>query len=323
MVSLKHALAAAAAFAALAPVHAQEGGPPGSGNPFPDDYGEVETIIVIGTNRFRCPDGTKVAAVSHCPAYVSFSNNYLFAYFDPLTNMIWQMPAEEAPTCGATVDANCECGAGKVKVYDEDADAFHCYVEPPPAGCPKWDQTFDFDPSVWACVTRPFDDDAEDAAKRVRNCIGGVVGRNWNRIGSVLGYDSLPTGTLGRINGCNMVGGVPSVRAVELDRDQITQHANRQGDSPWQWMIDVVTHESIHVDDIFRHNVCEVLLDDDYIGELENGGYYPANDLDTANELHVQARTNAEYLANLGVPGPDDEQYDSAKHGTLSCPLEL
>ena len=86
-------------------------------------------------------------------------------------------------------------------------------------------------------------------------------------------------------------------------------------------MIDGVTHESIHMDDIFRHNVCE--LDDDYLDERENGGHYPANDLDTADELHVQARTNDEHLSNLGVHGPDDPDYDGATDGTLPCPLEL
>ena len=225
-------------------------------------------------------------------------------------------------TDGVTVDCRC-LGSTPLKVYDAESGTFHCRSKPPTEPCPKWDHAFSYDPGKWKCETRPFDADATDAAKRVKNCIGGVVGRNWNRISSVVRYASLPSGKLGRVNGCSMVGGVPSVLAVELDRNQIVGFANGRGDSPWQWMIDVVTHESIHVDDMFRHNVCDVLLDDDFIGELEDGGYYPANDLETADELYVQARTNAEYFSNLGVRGPDDANYVRARDGTLSCPLEL
>ena len=142
------------------------------------------------------------------------------------------------PTCGATVDANCECSAGKVKVYDEDADAFHCYVEPPPAGCPKWDQTFDFDPNVWACVTRPLDDDPVHAAERLKNCMGpGVVADNWNRIEDLLVYDTkLPRDVLGQAK-CDMVEdeegtAVPVPSSVRINPDEIKRLAKDRESLP-------------------------------------------------------------------------------------------
>ena len=228
---LKHSLAALVV--AAAPMsHAQEGGPPGSGIPG-EMGGEVETIIVIGS-MFRCPDGTMVGDITACPAYVSLPNSYFFSTWDPISRMIREFH-QSAQTCGATVDASCECGSGKVKVYDEAANTFHCYDEPPPNGCPKWDQTFDFDLSVWSCVTRPFDDDPADAAQRLKDCMKpGVVTKHWGRLETLLEYDNSLAGA-GQAK-CSMVNGSPVPSAVKINADGIASQARRLGHSPWQWL---------------------------------------------------------------------------------------
>ncbi len=78
----------------------------------------------------------------------------------------------EVQTCSGTdnVGATCRCGAKTPqKVYDQGNGKFYCRTSPPKKPCAGWDQTFDFDPNVWACATKELDDDPKKLAERVKN----------------------------------------------------------------------------------------------------------------------------------------------------------
>ena len=146
--------------------------------------------------------------VNQCPGFISSWLDRVFvANWDPVSRMISDFH-RAAQTCGIPADANCRCEAGKVKVYDDDDDTFHCKTEPPAAGCPKWDQTFDFDPNVWACV-------------------GGVVSRNWSAISQVT-YAAL-TGSWGDVSCAS------SPYNVRLNSQLFLSAASSTGNSPWQY----------------------------------------------------------------------------------------
>ena len=309
---LKYSLAAAAAVAALMP-QAQEGGPPSSEDPgYGRDEDEVETIIVIG-NRYRCPNGTLVYHVVNCPSFVSFSINYNLAQYDPVSHMIRQTQST-AQTCGAPVDANCECGDGKVKVYDESADEFHCYTEPPADGCPKWDQTFDFDLNVWACVTGPFDDSAVDAAERIKNCVGGVVSANWSRLSTLLRWGS--AGGNWGVVGCSG----NEVTYVELNRQLYESRAAPGHSSPWQYMAHTLIHEALHVEDIGKSKTCQPWTDETMQNLITANGGWPHTEV--GYEAYTHQRTLDEYRTQLGVESPHDPfNYDPAVHGKVPCLL--
>ena len=307
---LKYSLAAAAAVAALVP-QAQQGGPPGSEDPgYGRDEDEVETIIVIG-NRYRCPNGTLVRHVVNCPSFVSFSIDYNLAPYDPATHMIRQAQGT-AHTCGSTVDANCECGTGKVKVYDEDADAFHCYAEPPAAGCPQWDQTFDFDLGVWACVTRPLDADPEKMAERVKNCGAPTVNSYWHHSPLSVEYGSLPAGHPAAA-GCGPPGNNPPTDIrIRYDRNQLAG-----GSMAWHWAAISTIHEFVHVSDYVRYNSCAPWLTRQGKADLEKAEYEA-----TQQGMHswVYQRAHIEFYNTFGVMAPSDPDYRAADHNKpLSC----
>ena len=252
-------------------------------------------------------------------AHVSLPNTYFFqATWDPVGQMIRDFH-KDVQTCGDTVDANCKCGSEKVKVYDKDNDAFHCYDEPPADGCPKWDQTFDFDLSVWACVTRPFDDDPVEAAKRLKNCMGpGVVGNHWSLLEDLLEYDStIPAGGQAP---CSMVGGNPVPSAVMINPDEIIREARRIGASPWQVLADVLIHESYHLEDYFKYDYCwRMWTRFGYAMDLRKGNYTVD---EPGMEDYTNDRTFKEYRSQFGVRAAHDPNYRAATDGDLSsCPL--
>ena len=119
-VRFKYSLAVAAAIAAHAALP-QQGGPPGSedlGYGEDEDEANVEVVIAIG-DRYRCPDGTIVNDVVNCPEFIVFSINYSVVTYNPRSHIVPPPPESSAPICGDTVDNGCDCGTGKVKVYDE------------------------------------------------------------------------------------------------------------------------------------------------------------------------------------------------------------
>ena len=309
-------LASAAALAALQAA-AQEGGPPGSEAPG-EMGGEVETIIVVGT-MFRCPDGTMVGDIMACPAYVSFSNSFFIANWDPVSRMIRDFHSA-AQTCGSTVDANCVCGAGKVKVYDDGNDTFHCKTEPPAAGCPKWDQTFDFDPNVWACATRPLDAVAEDAAKRIKACFGtgSTIHKFWSNVqrfeyGSCQGRPQ----ALACVVSCGSGGATNTVRfnRASIASARYDNNGNRIDATEWQWFAEALNHEFRHV----YHNVtygCQPWNN----GNFWTGESVPSWVSRTASgeEIVTQVRSVEEYEMELGVKSPFDVAYKPNLHKQLT-----
>ena len=307
---LKYYLAAAAAVAALMP-QAQEGGPPGSEAPA-EMGGEVETIIVIGT-MYRCPDGTMVGDVTACPAYVSFSNSFLFGFYDPVQHIIRQGFTASTQTCGATVDANCDCGAGKVKVYDKSNDEFHCYNEPPP-GCANWDDMFDFDLNVWACTARPLDASAQAAVDRLKGCFGSGSTVQ-NHLGDVLRfeYGSCPAPSPGCIKSCTAGSSV-----VTFDRNNITNLAGPDT-TVWQWFAETMNHELRHV----YHNAtygCGPWNNPNFWTGEQVPSFVPRNSI--GEEQWTGFKAVVEYESELGVKSPYDSQYDPSKHKQLkNCRL--
>ena len=308
---LKYSLAVAAALTALA-AQAQEGGPPGSEAPA-EMGGEVETVIVIGT-MFRCPDGTMVGDITACRAYASFPNSYFFrATLDTISHMIRDFH-KNAPTCGGTVDANCKCGSKKVKVYDDENDKFHCYDEPP-AGCPKWDDMFDFDLNVWACRARPLDATATAAADRIKGCFGsGSTVQDY--LGKVMAiqWGSCPGGYPGCV-ACTAVGNF-----VYIDKGKLNAKANADA-TVWQWFAEVLNHELRHVHHNTTYgNPCSPWDNRDFWTGEKVPAFVPRNA--TGEEFHTRMAAAIEYFEELGVRSPYDADYDASKHKQLkTCRL--
>ena len=97
----------------------------------------IEVVVVTGLpSGVLCPNGLRAASKSHCPGYSLWRNSHTTLTYDSRTHQV--SSSDSAAPCGSTVDAGCACGAGKVKVFDEDNDTFHCKPAPPDAGCPEW-----------------------------------------------------------------------------------------------------------------------------------------------------------------------------------------
>ena len=283
--------------------------------------GKVETVIVIG-ETYRCPDGTMVGDVTACPAYVSFRNSFLLGVYDQVEHIIRREFVASAPTCGATVDANCECGDQKVKVYDKRNDEFHCYDEPPP-GCPKWDQTFDFDLNVWACVTRPLDAVAEDAANRIKACFStaSTIHKFWNNVQRFEYGTACPPGKLACVISCSSGGtsNVVQFNEAELNKVRLDNKGNPIDATEWQWFAEALNHDLRHV----RHNAkygC---------GPWNNLNFWVDEQVPSwvqrdrgGEEIHAAVKSLEEYEAELGVKSPYDQGYKPANDKQLpNCRL--
>ena len=312
-------LASVGAFAQGAPV------PPGAEAP---GYGgdEIETIIVIG-DKLRCPDGTKVATINECPGFIqSWLERVYRLPWDPITHVINMASIPNPPTCGATVDASCECGGGKVKAYDDGNDTFHCKTEPPATGCPKWDQTFDFDLNVWACVTRPLDATAQAAVDRVKGCFGlGSTVQEY--LGDVLRfeYGSCPGAAIACIPSCTGDGDV-----VRFDKDNIATRAGRAPDATeWQWFVEALNHELRHV---YHNTTYDCGRDPSNPSALRwgpNSNFWAGENVPSSvprnmvgEEIHTAHKAVEEYHQELGVRSPYDSQYSPSAHKQLkNCQL--
>jgi len=225
--------------------------------------------------------------------------------------------------CNGTdeVTPHCRCGSDAPhKVYDVSAGKFYCRTNPPTGPCSTWDHAFSYDPKKWKCETRQFDDDAEDAAKRLKNCMGsGVVAKHWHRLEKLLVYDTSLPGA-GQAP-CSMVGGNPVPSAIKINPDRIDRIASQWGVSPWQLLADVLIHESYHLEDYFQYNYClEMWTQFGYALMLRRNNH-------TADwpgmEEYTDSRTYDEYRSQFGVVSPGDRKnYRHSAHGKLSCPLE-
>lgn len=281
---------------------------------------EIEVVVVTGLpSGVLCPNGQRAASKSHCPRYSSWRNSHTTLAYDSRTHQVSSL--DGAAPCGSTVDAGCACGAGKVKVFDEDNDTFHCKNEPPDEGCPNWDQTFDFDLDVWACATRPFDKDPKVAADRLRKCMpNGMFNAHWDSLKNLLEYDpDLPA--LGQAK-CSMVDGKPVTTAIKINLNLINRGSTTRvpGSSPWAWLADVLTHEAYHYDDYQKYNYCwKSWTGFTYSVKLKQEGY-------TVDEPGMEAYTNdrawEDYYNELGVRAPEDPDRRTPANTQLPCTLE-
>ena len=226
--------------------------------------------------------------------------------------------------CGETVTAHCRCPeSASQKVYDESTGKFHCKPSPPTAPCSKWDNAFSYDPAVWECATRPFNGDPKDAAKRLKNCIGGgMLDKHWGKIENLLIYDtSIPA--MGQVR-CSMVNGKPVTSAIAINPNGLNYAASpnyRPGTSPWQWLADTLIHAAYHFDDFGRNNYCwDLWTRFSYATELRRNRFSADYN---GMEAYTNDRTFKDYHNQLGVRAPEDPKYNPAQHGTLLCPLEL
>ena len=274
---------------------------------------EPEVIVVVGTGFVVCPDGREVSDVRLCPRYFMWSTYYAPATWNRDTGIV---EGDNRQPCGSTVDSQCACGAGKVKVYDDSNETFHCKTEPPAAGC-SWDQDFDFDLNVWACVTRPFDNsNAKSDAERIKNCVGGVVARNWTAISQVT-YAAIP-GAWGDVNCAS-----PPYN-VRLNSQRFLSAASSTGNSPWQYATHTNIHEAIHVDDMRTHGGgCNVYKQPKLAADISAAGH-PASL--AGYEAYTHERTLREYETQLGVLSPREnrpnKQYDPSKHRNIPCSVQ-
>ena len=288
--------------------------PPGSEAPTEYGEAEVETIIVIG-NNYRCPDGKMVAALVECAAFqVFWWDTFFFVTLN--SHGIIPLYQPDASACGNTPDANCACGSGKVKVYDDGNDTFHCKPDPPAAGCPKWDQKFDFDPNVWKCVARPLDATAQAAVDRIKGCFGtGSTVQDY--LGDVLRfeYGSCPGAAIACISSCTPDGDV-----VTFDKTNIANRARQAPDATeWQWFAEGFNHELRHV----YHNTtygCQPWNNSNFWTGEQVPSSVPRNMLGEESWTALQALK--EYHNELGVRSPYDSQYRAHIDKQLkNCPL--
>ena len=310
-----------ASCAALAAWQARAEPPPGSDAPV--EYGEakVETIIVIGSN-YRCPDGTIVTDIALCPEFQSFWWDTYF-FVTPTANGIIPKYQAAAPPCGSQPDANCACGSGKVKVYDDGNDTFHCKTEPPAAGCPEWDQTFNFDLKVWACETRPLDATALAAADRIKGCFGtgSTIHKFWNNAKFEYGTCPGHPQVLGCVVSCG-AGGADNLIRFNKGNIGSVRYDNQNNPidaTEWQWFAEALNHELRHV----RHNVlygCQ---------PWNNLSFWLGERVPTSvptgqpgEEIFTGIKALEEYNQELGVKSPYDQAYKPANDKQLpNCRL--
>ncbi|MCY3838008.1 MAG: hypothetical protein OXH09_05065 [Gammaproteobacteria bacterium] len=314
---LKHLQGAAwaaclAAGLAVLDAGAQEGGPPGS-EPPGEMEGKVETIIVIG-DVVRCHDGTLVGDISACPAYVSFPNRFFTAYGDEVSKIIRNFHSA-AQTCGRTPDANCVCATGKVKVYDDNDDSFHCKNDPP-TSCPNWDDKFNWEPRVWKCEERELDANALDAVNRIKGCFGSgsTIHKFWSNVQRFEYGTDCPGDALACVISCSN-GGANNV--IQFDKAELAKARLDNSGQPidatvWQWLNEATNHEFRHV----SHNVrfgC---------GPWNNPAFWsnvpvsiPRSAL--GEEIYTGIEAVKEYEAELGVKSPYHDQYKPANDKQL------
>ena len=237
--------------------------------------------------------------------------------------------SDGAAPCGSTVDAGCACGAGKVKVFDEDNDTFHCKPAPPDEGCPNWDQTFDFDLRVWSCATRPLDADPKKLAERVKNCGAPTVKKYWDHsmiLAINYGFSSGQPDRYGGV-GCHPDREEPP-RHVNEPPEGITvtyfrsalENAGDRYSSDWHWAALAPIHENIHVDDFIRFNSCAPWETVEGINALKKAGYTERDVNEEGFEKWTRVRSYKEYYDTFGVRAPEDPEHQAALHNKpLSC----
>ena len=284
---------------------------------------DVELVVVTGIRGgVVCPDGAIAAHQTQCAGFRYWGNSYTRLLYNPQSRQVSTLRG--ATACGDTVDASCACGAGKVKVYDEDDNTFHCKTEPPAAGCPKWGQTFDFDPGVWKCTMVPLDANAEDAAERIKKCVGGLVSKHWNWIERNVSYNS----ALVDDDGNPAFGAVACVedssgRAFNVSM-QLNNALFRNPPAPfpseashWQYLAHTQIHETIHVDDHLNYG-CEPWTHPTVRGWLN---VYELSHTEMNYEILTQNKAWGAYEQTLGARSPMDPDYNHEEDGAVSCLL--
>ena len=304
--------------------------PPGSEAPTEYGEAEVETVVVIG-NNYRCPDGTIVAALAECPAFQVFWWDTFF-FVTLSSDGIIPKYQSDASACGSTPDANCACGSREVKVYDDGNDTFHCKPEPP-TKCPKWDQTFDFDPEVWKCLARPLDATAQAAANRIKACFStaSTIHKFWNNVQRFEYGTGCPPGKLACVISCSNGGAnnVVQFNEAELNNVRLDNSGNPIDATEWQWFAEALNHELRHV----RHNAKYDCGRDPSNPSAPRWGpnsnfwsgervplWFPTTP--QGEEEWTAASSLREFAAELGVVSPFDAAYTPAKHKQLpNCQL--
>ena len=200
-----------------------------------------------------------------------------------------------------------------MKVFDEDNDTFHCKTGPPATGCGLGHE-FNFDLSVWSCVARPFDSTALNDVERIKNCVGGVLSREWSRLRNI------PI-RWGPADGAWGVVGCPNntITYIELNDQLYQTRAAAAGHSPWQYMTHTSIHETLHVRDVANSQTCEPWTDDTMRIILTASGHPHTL---RGYEDYVHDRTLRIYKEQLGVRSPRDTNYNHAVDGKVPCPLQ-
>ena len=287
-----------------------------------------ELVMVTGLrqNKVVCPDGSVASDASNCPGYIIWNSSIATVNYSQRTRQVDQVA--NAPPCGEEVDAACRCATAKVKVYDENANNFDCYDRPPDEGCP-WDQTFDFDLKVWACVTTPLDKNPKKMAERVKNCGAPTVKKYWDHPKIVAINYGFSSGAPSRYGttGCHpdrdeppeLVDEPPEAISVTYFRSAIEGSGGAYS-SYWHWGALAVIHENIHVDDFIRYNSCAPWLTSEGQAGMRRAGYTERDFNEEGFNEWTRVRSHDEYDDTFGVRAPEDPDHVAAvDNKPLSC----
>ena len=246
--------------------------PPGEEAPdYGGDEAEIETIIVLGNNRLRCPDGTKVTRINECPGFIqSWLNRVYRLPWDPITHVI-RDSRQNAPTCGTKADASCVCGGGKVKAYDDSNDTFHCKPAPPDAGCPEWGNTFDFDLSVWKCVPKP----AGEYMGKIKDCLppGSIPASYWDHVPYIRWNNNLKNAKGEPVLGTTYISG-SSIVGIEFNYGNMVASAPGASMSVTDAANLMIHDELIHVRDVVEYGGSNAWEQPGIEAEMEEYGEY-------------------------------------------------
>ena len=205
-------------------------------------------------------------------------------------------------------------------------------IGPPDEGCPKWDQTFDFNPRVWACVTRPLDKDPRKFAERVKNCGAPTVKKYWNHpmiLAINYGFSSGQPNRYGTA-GCHpdrdepprLVNEPPEGITVTFFRSAIERAGGRYS-SDWHWAALAPIHEYLHVDDFIRFNSCAPWETSAGQAAMRKAGYTERDFNRAGFEKWVRVRSWDEYRNVFGVRAPEDPFHRAdADNKPLTCLFE-
>lgn len=168
------------------------------------------------------------------------------------------------------------------------------------------------------------DENAKDAAERIKDCVGGFVSGHWNWIKKNVSYNS------------NLVDdeGYPAFGAVDCAEDSSGQahnvymHLNDglfhnppnpfpSEASHWQYMAHTLIHETIHVDDHLNYG-CKPWTHPTVQGWLDD---YEVSHTEMNYEILTQNKTWWAYEQSLGARSPMDPDYNHEEDGAVSCLL--